>query len=58
MTKIKNKEVFTKMKNLVAKIGAKIVSENAKREANSACLFLAYQPKMPEAVKNMKKEKK
>lgn len=46
------------MKNLLKQMGTKVVNQNAKKEANSACLCLAYQPKMPEAVKNLKKEKK
>ena len=58
MTKIKKKEDFTTMKKLFVKMGTKLVSENAKREADSACLFWAYQPKMPEAVKKMRKENK
>ena len=39
------------MKKLFVKMGTKL-------EADSACLFWAYQPKMPEAVKKMKREKK
>lgn len=44
--------------NLLAKLGSKVVMQNAKKETNNACLYWAYQPKMPEAVKNLKKEKK
>lgn len=46
------------MKNLFIKMGVKVVNENVRKEADSACLCWAYQPKMPEAVKNLKKEKK
>lgn len=31
--------------------------ETAKSEANSACLCFAYQPAMPDKVKNFKKRK-
>lgn len=30
---------------------------NAKREADSACLFFAYQPEMPEKVRKLKGRK-
>lgn len=46
------------MKNLLLKMGTKLVNENAKKEADSACLCWAYQPKMPNAVRKMKKAKK
>lgn len=46
------------MKNLIVKMGTKLVNENAKKEADRACLFWAYQPKMPDAVRKMKKAKK
>lgn len=31
---------------------------NAKKEAQSACMFIGYQPKMPEKVRNLKENKK
>lgn len=46
------------MKHLLTRMGTKVVNQNAKKEANSVCLCLAYQPKMPEAVKNLKRQKK
>ncbi|GFI27822.1 hypothetical protein IMSAGC012_02951 [Lachnospiraceae bacterium] len=46
------------MKKLLTTISTKIVEKNLKKEANSACLFMGYQPKMPEAVKKMRKENK
>ena len=30
---------------------------NAEKEANSACLFIGYQPKMPQKVKELKERK-
>ena len=58
MTKKKLKEENCKMKNLLVKMGRKVVNNNAKKEANSACLYWAYQPKMPDSVRKLKKEKK
>ena len=34
---------------------AKISKETAKKDANSACTFLMYQPQIPETVKQLKK---
>ena len=36
---------------------AKTAYETAKQEADSACLCFAYQPVMPQKVKEMKKKK-
>ena len=47
-----------KMKKLLVKMGTKVVNENLKKEANSACLFIGYQPQMPDSVRKLKKEKK
>lgn len=46
------------MKNLLVTLGTKMVNQSLKKEANSACAFMGYQPKMPEAVKKLRKEKK
>ncbi len=53
-----NQEGNKFMKKLLTTISTKIVEKNLKKEANSACLFMGYQPKMPEAVKKMRKENK
>lgn len=45
------------MKNLLVKMGKKVIAQNVKKEANSACLFIGYQPKMPDAARKLKKEK-
>ena len=48
------------MKNLNKKVLSVIADtarSNAKREADSACIFLGYQPKMPESVKNLRSRK-
>lgn len=39
------------------KMISKMAYQTAKKEANSSCLCIAYQPKMPEALK-MQNEKK
>lgn len=46
------------MKNLIVKMGTKVIRQNAKKEADSACAFIGYQPKMPDSVRKLKKEKK
>lgn len=40
-----------KLKNVVLKIVSDMALANAKKEANSACIFLGYQPKVPEKLK-------
>lgn len=48
------------MKNLkkaVLKRIAKTAYETAKQEADSACLCFAYQPAMPQKVKDLRKKK-
>lgn len=39
--------------NMMLKLLAETVLINAKKEANSACMCLGYQPKMPEKVKEL-----
>ncbi len=34
---------------------SKIALGNAKKSANSACVFFGYQAKLPESVKNLRK---
>ena len=46
------------MKKMLLGLGAKVVDKNVKTEANSTCAFMAYQPKMPESVRKLRKEKK
>ncbi|BCJ95456.1 hypothetical protein acsn021_30250 [Anaerocolumna cellulosilytica] len=47
------------MKNQVEKKMLNVVSKlamgNAKKTANSACVFFGYQQKLPQSVKNLKK---
>ncbi len=46
------------MKKVLAVLGTKIINQNVKKEADNVCGFMGYQPKMPEAVRKMRKEKK
>lgn len=46
------------MKKTLSNLILKAVNKNLKQEANSACAFLGYQPKMPESVKKFRKERK
>ena len=57
--KRKNKEVFKhkKLNDVALKLLAKAAYANAEKEANSACLFIGYQPKMPQKVKELKERK-
>jgi cyclic lactone autoinducer peptide len=47
------------MSNKLTKLPLKIVSsmalKTARREANSACLFMGYQPKAPSDMKKLRK---
>lgn len=36
---------------------SKMAYANAKKEADSACIFIGYQPRMPEKVKDLKRKK-
>lgn len=36
---------------------ARMALDNARKEVNSACIFIGYQPKMPEKVHELKREK-
>ncbi len=46
-----------KLNDVVLKLLAKTAYANAKKEANSACLCLNYQPKMPEKVRKLKSKR-
>ena len=46
-----------KNKEVALKLLAKAAYANAEKEANSACLFIGYQPKMPQKVKELKERK-
>lgn len=46
------------MKKILLHLGAKIVNKNVRKEADSTCAFMAYQPKMPESVRKLRKETK
>lgn len=43
-----------KVKKIGMKLLSKAVLANARKEANSACIFMGYQPKMPEKIKKLK----
>lgn len=46
-----------RLNDAVLKLLKKTACSNAKKEVQSACMFIAYQPKMPKRVKDMKKRK-
>ena len=46
-----------KNNDVALKLLAKAAYANAEKEANSACLFIGYQPKMPQKVKELKERK-
>ncbi len=43
------------MKELPLKLVSQIALKTAQKEANSACLFLGYQPKAPDNMKKLRK---
>ena len=43
------------MEKKVLSLVSKVAMGTAKKTANSACVFLGYQPKLPEAVNKLKK---
>lgn len=45
------------MKKIPA-IVAKVVSQNIKKEVNSACMVIGYQPVVPDSAKKFKDRKK
>lgn len=42
-----------KLNKMALEVLAKTAFSNAKKEANSACICIGYQPKMPEKVKKL-----
>jgi cyclic lactone autoinducer peptide len=43
------------MENKVLAVVSKVAMKTAKKTANSACVFLGYQPKLPQSVNKLKK---
>ncbi len=58
--KIKREGIVSmkKLKNVVLKIVSDMALANAKKEANSTCIFLGYQPKVPEKLKKKNTQNK
>ncbi len=48
---------MSKMKQKALRLISKAALVNARKEVNSACAFFGYQPKMPEKLKRLKKDK-
>jgi len=44
-----------KIQEYCSKILSALAKKAAKRDANSCCSYITYQPKLPEAVKKLKK---
>lgn len=53
---LKRKEVICMKK--VSQILAKVVSQNIKKEMDSACMIVGYQPVVPDSAKKFKNRKK
>lgn len=47
-----------KIKKIAGKLLAEVAYREAEKNANSTCVFLHGQPKMPESVKNLNKVSK
>lgn len=45
-----------RVENKVLEIVSKVALKSAKKEANSACMFLGYQPKAPDSINTLKKK--
>ncbi|MBD5543341.1 MAG: cyclic lactone autoinducer peptide [Lachnospiraceae bacterium] len=45
-----------KLNDAVLKLVTKTALASAKKEANSACMCIGYQPKMPEKVRKLKNQ--
>lgn len=43
------------IKKASLKMVSKAIFQSAKKEANSSCFFIGYQPELPEKVKNLRK---
>lgn len=48
---------MSKMKQKTLQLISKAALVNARKEVNSACAFFGYQPKMPEKLKRLKKDR-
>lgn len=48
---------MSKIKKVLLSLTAKGAYSTAKSEADSACFCFAYQPKMPQKVKDLKKKR-
>ncbi len=46
-----------KMKDVVLKAVTRAALNSARKEADSACMFIGYQPKMPVGVRKLKRKK-
>lgn len=44
------------IENKVFEMVSKVALRTAKKQANSACMFLGYQPKAPDKINVLKKE--
>lgn len=47
-----------KIEKVILKLVAKEVYSTAEKEANSACMFFAYQPRIPKQLKNKRVDEK
>lgn len=45
----------TNMRKKSLEFMSQVVLKTAEKEANSACIFMGYQPKAPKNLKNLKK---
>lgn len=52
-----NHRMKKKMKEEALRVISKIALQTAKEEVNSACMYLGYQPKMPEDALKLKRNK-
>lgn len=52
---IKRRNLFMKVKQAISKVTELVAIKIATRDANVACSYLTYQPKLPKAVKRLKK---
>jgi cyclic lactone autoinducer peptide len=43
------------VKKVSLKLMSKAILQSAKKEANSSCFFIGYQPELPEKVKSLRK---
>ncbi len=43
------------IKKVPLKLMSKVILKSAKKEANSACFFIGYQPEVPDKIKKLRK---